>query len=256
MFGGWIKLHRQIVDWEFYTDIKTFKLWLHLLLTCNIIPQKRIFGYNLAPGQLATTLPKLAAETGLSEKEVRSGLEKLKKAGQIRQETTNKFRIISIENWELYQGRQTGIEWADKRAANGQTSDSPKSPENQGVCPTDAAAAGRQRADKLVSNGQAERPEEGRRRIRIKEKEFKNKTLSSGRTASGAYGSSGRRNGFINYTQSEWDFEELARLERERNRKWSEEHKEELEQLHEELMEQARRLEEKRRQNWSSSVRS
>ena len=32
---GWIKLHRKFLKWEWYSDINTKSLFLHLLLTAN-----------------------------------------------------------------------------------------------------------------------------------------------------------------------------------------------------------------------------
>lgn len=32
---GWVKAYRQLLDWEWYTDVPTFKLFLHLLLIVN-----------------------------------------------------------------------------------------------------------------------------------------------------------------------------------------------------------------------------
>ena len=118
--NGWIKLHRQLLDWEWYTDVKTKSLWIHLLLTANIVPQKRMLGYTLQAGQIITTLPRLAAETGLTAREIRTALKHLEDSGEISQTTTNKFRLITIEKWAFFQGeaeandRQT----TDKRQTN------------------------------------------------------------------------------------------------------------------------------------------
>lgn len=108
-----------MLEWEWYTDCKTKALWLHLLLTANIVPQKRMLGYTLNAGQLITTLPRLAAETGLSEKEVRTALKHLEESGEIGQTTTNKFRLITIEKWAFYQGEAPAM--GSQRADNGQT---------------------------------------------------------------------------------------------------------------------------------------
>ena len=118
--NGWIKLHRQLTEWEWYTDHKTFKLWVHILLTANIVPQKKMLGYTLSPGQLITTLPRLAAETGLSEREIRTALKRLIDGGEVSEKTTNKFRLITIEKWAFYQSelKETARETAEKQQAN------------------------------------------------------------------------------------------------------------------------------------------
>ena len=102
--NGWIKVDRSVLEWEWYTDLNTFKLWMHINLICNIVPQKRMLGYTLEPGQVITTLPKLAAETGLTLQEVRTALKHLESSGDITQMVTNKFRLITLENWAFSQG--------------------------------------------------------------------------------------------------------------------------------------------------------
>lgn len=102
--NGWIKVDRSVLDWEWYTDLNTFKLWMHINLTCNIVPQKRMLGYTLNPGQVITTLPRLAAESGLTLQEVRTALKHLESSGDITQKVTNKFRLITLEKWAFSQG--------------------------------------------------------------------------------------------------------------------------------------------------------
>ena len=76
-------------------------------------------GYTLQPGDIITTLPRLAAETGLTEKEVRTAIMHLKKTGEITEKTTNKFRLITVEKWACYQGGMAPL--GRQRAAKGQT---------------------------------------------------------------------------------------------------------------------------------------
>lgn len=101
--NGWIKLHRQILDWEWYTDLNTKSLFLHLLLMANIVPQKRVLGYTLQPGQIITTLPRLSTETGLSVQQLRRALKNLESSGEVSQIVTNKFRLITVEKWGFFQ---------------------------------------------------------------------------------------------------------------------------------------------------------
>ena len=38
--GGFILLHRSILRWEWYGDLNTARLFIHLLLTVNYEPQR------------------------------------------------------------------------------------------------------------------------------------------------------------------------------------------------------------------------
>ena len=99
---GWIKLHRQILDWEWYNDINVKVLFLHLLLTANY-EDKKWQGTIIKRGQLVTSRQHLAEQTGLSEQQVRTAIDKLKSTNNITTKSTNKYTTITIENYELYQ---------------------------------------------------------------------------------------------------------------------------------------------------------
>ncbi|MBQ9845807.1 MAG: hypothetical protein IJO54_06970 [Oscillospiraceae bacterium] len=99
---GFIVLKREILDWEWYGDINTKVLFLHLLLCANHKPQ-RWRGIQLQRGQLITSLAHLAAETGLSVQSVRTALGKLKSTGEITLAPTNRYTLISVTGWDKYQ---------------------------------------------------------------------------------------------------------------------------------------------------------
>lgn len=104
--NGWIKIHRKMLDWEWYNDGNTFRLFLHLLLTAT---HKDISFRNkkIKAGSLVTSLAKLSEETGLTKREVRTALEKLKTTHEVTHQTTHRNSIITIENWDLYQANDT-----------------------------------------------------------------------------------------------------------------------------------------------------
>ena len=45
MEGGWIKLYSKFLEWEWYTDVNTKAVFIHLLLTANY-EQKKMEGYH------------------------------------------------------------------------------------------------------------------------------------------------------------------------------------------------------------------
>jgi hypothetical protein len=58
---------------------------------------------ELEPGQFIFGRKVAAEATGLSEQEVRTALDSLRKQQNLTIKTTNKFSIVSITNWETYQ---------------------------------------------------------------------------------------------------------------------------------------------------------
>lgn len=51
--SGWIKLHRKITEWEWYSDANTFRVFMHLLLTANY-EDKRWRNIDVKRGQIIT----------------------------------------------------------------------------------------------------------------------------------------------------------------------------------------------------------
>jgi hypothetical protein len=99
---GWIKLHRQILEWEWYSDNNCFRLFLHLLLKANH-KEKRFKGIELKVGSIVTSRDLLARETGLSSQQIRTALNKLISTNEITSETSSQGTIIQIVNYEKYQ---------------------------------------------------------------------------------------------------------------------------------------------------------
>ena len=99
---GWIKIHRKVFEWRWYTDPNTFRLFVHLLLkaTSKSIEWQKI---ELLPGQLITGRKVLSHELKLSEREIRTSLNKLKATSEIAIKSTNKYSVITICNWTAYQ---------------------------------------------------------------------------------------------------------------------------------------------------------
>jgi len=77
MNSGWIKLHRKIVEWEWFQDSDTFRLFLYLILKANH-REKQWKGITISRGQLVTGRKMLSRELGISEQTVRTCLKRLK----------------------------------------------------------------------------------------------------------------------------------------------------------------------------------
>ena len=116
---GFIVIHREILDWEWYSDMKTKLLFFHLLLTANH-KEKKWQGKTIGKGELITSIAHLAAETGLSEREVRTALNHLKSTGEITMQSTNRYTLINVVNWGKYQDYDTDSDKQNDTQADNQ----------------------------------------------------------------------------------------------------------------------------------------
>lgn len=103
---GHIKIDRKILNWEWYTDINTSRLFLHLLLRANW-KDGRFQGVVIPRGSLAISYQNLATETGMSVRNVRTALEHLKSTGEVTVSRQPKFSVITIKNYCYYQSGDT-----------------------------------------------------------------------------------------------------------------------------------------------------
>lgn len=107
--NGWIKLHRCLLSkaiWKCSTP-EQCKLLIIILLLANHEPSQWYFNgdkYICKAGEFITSLPSLARTSGLTIQQVRTALKKFEKLGFLTDKSTKKNRLISIVNWELYQG--------------------------------------------------------------------------------------------------------------------------------------------------------
>lgn len=106
MNSGYIKLFRSLLKWEWYDDINTCRLFIHLLLTANYKDTKW-HGVDIPAGSRACSIRSLANETGLSERMVRTSLNRLKLTHEVTQLAKREYSIISIKNYAKYQSCDT-----------------------------------------------------------------------------------------------------------------------------------------------------
>ncbi len=100
--NSWLKLHRAILDWEWWDDHNTTRLFLYLLIKANY-EDKKWKGIKVPRGSLITGREKLASETGLTEQQIRTSFSKLKSTSEITTKSTNRFTVVSIVKYEDYQ---------------------------------------------------------------------------------------------------------------------------------------------------------
>lgn len=103
---GWVKLHRQLLENPIFKNDKLFRVFIYCLLKASHAENDQLVGDVIVPvkaGEFVGGRKKISADTGLTEQNVRTSLSKLEKLGILTIKPTNKYSLISIINWNLYQ---------------------------------------------------------------------------------------------------------------------------------------------------------
>ncbi len=114
---GYIKLFRKIQDWGWYDDPNTLALWVHLLVDANWKDNAEWHGEPIERGALITSVAKISADTGLSDRQVRTALSHLVSTGEIVMKATNKWTKITVCKYDTYQSASTDECQADDEQA-------------------------------------------------------------------------------------------------------------------------------------------
>ena len=125
---GWIKIHRQLLEWEWYDDINVTRLFLHILLKANH-KSKNYKGELIQIGEHLTSREILSNETGLTIRQVRTALTKLKTTNEVTIKSSSQGTKIQVVNYEKYQ--VTTSEVTTKRPASDQQTTSNKNVKNE-----------------------------------------------------------------------------------------------------------------------------
>lgn len=116
----WIKIYRGMLDWEWFEFSEMVHLFLYLLLKANI-EDKNWRGVLIKRGQLATSNATLRKDLHLTEQQIRTCIKRLISTGEITYQSTNKYTLITICNYESYQEyKKTNNEQDNEQTTNEQ----------------------------------------------------------------------------------------------------------------------------------------
>lgn len=107
--GNYIKINRKILEWEWYQDINTKVLFFHMLLKANW-KEGKFQGTTVPRGSFISSINKLATETNLTEREIRTAISHLKSTGEVTSKATNKFTVFTVFNYDSYQSNDKQID--------------------------------------------------------------------------------------------------------------------------------------------------
>jgi len=127
---GWVKLHRKFLEWEWYDKSETVHLFLHCLLKANH-KNKNYRGKIVNRGSFLTSRELLSKELGLSQRQIRTSLSRLKMTNELTINSTRKGTLIQVVNYTKYQV-QTNKE-TDNRPTIDQQQTSNKNVKNENI---------------------------------------------------------------------------------------------------------------------------
>lgn len=106
--NGWVKLHRRIVDWEWFKKPETLSLFIYCLTRANVADGSwRNIAYKR--GQFITSLDTIRKDTGLSIQQARTALKHLVSTGELTSKSTNRFTIITVCKYDDYQSMSEDV---------------------------------------------------------------------------------------------------------------------------------------------------
>ena len=100
--NGYIRLYRNIMDWGWYLEPNTARLFIHCILKANYT-EKEWQGIKIPAGSFVTSYDKLAQELKLTKDQIRTAIKHLKLTQEITYKGTNKYSIITVNNYKFYQ---------------------------------------------------------------------------------------------------------------------------------------------------------
>ena len=101
MNKGFMRLHRQLLDWEWFDNSQMVHLWIYFLLKANY-QNSKWHGVDVPRGSFITSLDSICKDTGLTVQNVRTCISKLKSTNEITIKVTNRYSIITLCKYDMY----------------------------------------------------------------------------------------------------------------------------------------------------------
>lgn len=133
---GWIKLYRQIQDCEiwFCDQEEPFdrrSAWIDLLLLANHRDKNTIFDGKaivIQRGKYLCSVRKLAERWGWGKDKTLNYLRLLENLGMIKKESDSRKTLLTIVNYDIYQGEDTDSQTVNRQSTDSQQTVSRQSP--------------------------------------------------------------------------------------------------------------------------------
>lgn len=120
--ASWIKIFRELLQWEWFQKAEMVQLFIYLLLKANCV-DKQWQGITIKRGQIATSNATMRQDLRLSEQQIRTCIKRLISTGEITYKSTNRYVIITICNYDKYQDGGNSINEQNNEQTNNQSTD-------------------------------------------------------------------------------------------------------------------------------------
>lgn len=107
--SGWIKIYRKLLKWEWYNDKNCRLLFIHCLLMANHEDAKWR-GVDIKKGSFISSLGNLSQSSGLTIRELRTALTKLKSTNELTSQGHAEYTVFTVVNYNSYQSSDTPID--------------------------------------------------------------------------------------------------------------------------------------------------
>ncbi len=105
--NGWIKLHRKLLDSKIFSNPNILKFWVWALLKASHSDAEQLVGLQtvtIKKGQFVFGRKVASKELDMTESNAYKILKWLEKEKMITVNSNNKFSLITVVNWDFYQG--------------------------------------------------------------------------------------------------------------------------------------------------------
>ena len=121
--NGYIKVFRSLLDNTVFDNANLLKVWMWCLLSASYVPHEEMVGsqkVDLQAGQFVFGRRSAASFLKLNESLFYRLIKRLESENKIELKSNNKFTLVSVINWEFYQGVDTEDEQQmnNKRTTN------------------------------------------------------------------------------------------------------------------------------------------
>lgn len=124
---NFIKMYRKILEWEWWPDINTHRLFSYMLVKANW-KDGSFKGVVVPRGSFVSSISKLSDDTNLTVDEVRTALKHLKSTNEITSKSYSKFTVFTVKNFGLYQGSPEQLPEQSPSKSQADTEQSPSKP--------------------------------------------------------------------------------------------------------------------------------